>query len=144
MQARFGVGTVLRSDEIEGDVDPSSACPFNPQTDGLIPYAFEIENTTADFAQTVRLHVYVDEPFQPDGEHPLGLAQNAPDQVVCDAWATFGQRTYGEEGVPIGGHSPGLVEPGSWTAGRGWIIVPNHFTPADPDGNGELLRTWAP
>ncbi len=140
VQVRFGVGGVFRPAELEGDEDPTTACPFNQQTDAIIPYVTEMENTTESFSQTVRSRIYVDEAFGASSEHPLGLAELFSGQFQCARWAKFIQDTSRGDVEAISAASVNPVEPDTWVYARGFIIVPNYFTPEFPDGNGDLLR----
>ena len=139
-RATWGVGQVFRPTDLTFDpaVDPTQVCALDPQADAVIPYALEVVNTTANFEQQVRAGLY--SPDSSDGE--ISIMRALDSGPLCNMWgdAVDESNAYFDA---LSVESPDALPPDGWISLRGYIVLPDYFSPTAPQGDSARLARMA-
>ena len=112
-----------------------SSCPFNSETDAVIPFVLNVHNTTSSFSLTSAWEVIVTATAPAADGEALDLLVEGDGQPQC---AGAGQVS----GSPITNFRFNQ-QPGQSTQVGGFLILPNYFSPASPTGSPSILTDIA-
>ena len=123
----LGAPEVFRNGITEGNLTAGSACTINSQTDAVIPGVLTVDNTTQSFSAIGGAE------FQWNSGAIGGVEIGYTDGAQCEGENSGGSsNSFGIESTD--------PEPdGEGATGDLFIVIPDYYSPADPNGDSSLL-----
>ena len=116
-----------------GDMTLGSACSVDDQTDAVEPFQLAITNTTAKFAASPGISFGLDIP--PGQSPPITAEIGYSDGPQC-----IDLRPGDSETDTAGLEPNDQLQPGQGVSATGFLIIPNYYSPAHPDGTPALVK----
>ena len=112
------------------------SCTFNATTDAVIPVSFTPTNTTSNFPATLGLVLNADASASSGGLDTNALQAD----TVFSSGPSCSSLNDGSSTSLYNVHWDTATSPGGVEYDAIYLVVPNYYTPAHPDGNTALLR----
>jgi hypothetical protein len=118
-----------------GALTLGTACQVNPQTDAIEPFELMVANTTTKFSASPGIEMMALAPHEASPDLRAEIDYSNGPQCI-----TFTPEASAETGGELAFSPNEPLAPEKSTSAQGFLIAPNYYSPAHPQGDPALMR----